>query len=308
MTIKHDVERYVTLKRQLGYKYENEERRLQSYVHHAESQGDSHIRTDTIVDWSQQATSTLSVQRRYDTVRKFAVWLHAEDERHEIPPRDVFGRIRPKQRSPQLLTLVEIGRLLEAALTLPPIGSITPHTYHYMFGLMAATGLRRSEAISLRMSDITPDGLVIRETKFRKTRLVPLHDSVQDAIERYLDIRRRIGGHDDHLFVLSTGRPPSPTGVTNTYISLARQIGLRGGPGTPGPRLHDLRHGFAVRSLEQAVGTNRQSVDRHTLALSTYLGHVGVSSTYWYLHATPALLKHIAEAAEEAHGRRRDDD
>ena len=308
MIMKHDVERYVTLKRQLGYKYEHEERQLHAYADYAESKGDSHTTTDRIVDWSQQAASSLSVQRRYDRVRKLAIWLHAEDERHEIPPRDAFGRIRPQRRSPQLLTLDEIGRLLEAALTLPPIGSITPHTYHYMFGLMAATGLRRSEAVSLRMSDITSDGLIIRETKFRKTRLVPLHDSVQDAIERYLDIRRKIGGHNEHLFVLSTGRPPSLTGVTNTYIGLARQIGLRGGPGTPGPRLHDLRHGFAVRSLEQAVGTDRQSVDRHTLALSTYLGHVGVSSTYWYLHATPTLLQHIAEAAEEAHARRRDDD
>lgn len=167
-----------------------------------------------------------------------------------------------------------------------------------MIGLIAVTGLRRAEACALQISDITKDGLVIRQTKFFKSRLVPTSESTRDALDHYLDLRRRLGGDGEHLFVLSTGKPISPDVLSAIFIKLVRTAGLRGGKGTPGVTLHDLRHGFAVRSLEQAIATDRDSVSRHILALSTYLGHVGVSSTYWYLHATPVLLRQIATSAE----------
>ena len=101
-------------------------------------------------------------------MRGFAVWLQAEDRRHEVPPRDAFGRAASRRPAPHLLTCAQIEPLMEAALRLPPAGSISPHTYRCLFGLMAATGLRRPEAIALRLDDITADGLVIRATKFRK--------------------------------------------------------------------------------------------------------------------------------------------
>ena len=182
--------------------------------------------------------------------------------------------------------------------------SITPHTWHCIIGLMATTGLRRCEVCALHLTDITPDGLVVRESKFQKSRLVPLLRSTVDALGRYLSIRQRCGGTSEHLFVLSTGRPINPDIVTGMFVKLARQVGLRGGPGEPGPRLHDLRHRFAVRSLELAVATDRDSANRHMLALATYLGHNNVSSTYWYLEATPVLLRHIAREAEHLHTRR----
>ena len=156
----------------------------------------------------------------------------------------------------------------------------------------------------MRLSDITPDGLVVRETKFQKSRLVPLHRTTVDALGGYLMIRQRCGATSEHLFILSAGRPINPDIVTGTFVKLARQVGLRGGPGEPGPRLHDLRHGFAVRSLEHAIATDRDSANRHMLALATYLGHNSVSCTYWYLEATPVLLRHIAREAENAHVRR----
>ena len=109
------------------------------------------------------------------------------------------------------------------------------------------------------------------------------------------------GGRDDHVFVLSNGKPPNPSTVTDTFIALARRTGIRAGPGEPGPRLHDLRHAFAVRSLEAVIATDSESVNRHMLALSTYLGHNRVSNTYWYLEATPVLLKKIANATESTH-------
>ena len=236
--------------------------------------------------------------------RAFALWLHAEDERHEVPPRDFLGRNQRRRPTPHLLTPAQVQQLLDAALSLRPADSITPHTFHHLFGLMASTGLRRSEAVSLRLSDITPDGLIIRETKFRKSRLVPLHDSVREKLEAYLVIRGRVPTVDDHLFVLATGRPPCVSWVTKLFIRLCREIGVRGKRGEPGPRLHGLRHGFATRSVERVVQADRKSVDRHMLALSTYLGHSNLANTYWYLEATPVLLQTIADAAEKEHTRR----
>ena len=113
----------------------------------------------------------------------------------------------------------------------PPAGSITPLTFHYILGLLASTGLRRSEAINLLLTDITPDGLHIRNTKFGGNRLVPLDDSVCRAIDEYLAVRTRVGGLDEHLFVLSTGRSVSPHYLTSTFIKLAREVGVRGRSG-----------------------------------------------------------------------------
>jgi integrase len=185
---------------------------------------------------------------------------------------------------------------MQAALSLPPIASLTPYTYHYLIGLLATTGLRVSEGVALLQTDLTADGLLIRETKFHKTRLVPIDASTRKALAEYLSLRQRIGGSDPHLFLLSTGEPPDHASVTRAFIKLARQAGLRPASGS-GPRLHDLRHSFAVRSLEQC-GSDRAAINRHMLALSTYLGHACLSDTYWYLEATPVLTRQIAEAAE----------
>ncbi len=304
MTMQDHVARYVALRRRLGTKLVALERILLDYAGYAAGCGDAFVRVSGMLAWASAASTPGQKRMRLGAVRGFALWLHAEDGRHEIPPRDAFGKMASHRPAPHLLTLEQIRQLMEAALELPPVGSISPQTYRCLFGLMAATGLRRSEAVALRLDDFTPDGLVVRDSKFGKSRLVPLHPSTQDALGEYLALRASHGGKDDHLFVLSTGRPPTPTALTKAFIKVARQIGLRGGPGEPGPRLHDLRHSFACRSLENAVATNLDSVNRHMLALSTYLGHARVSNTYWYLEATPALLGQIARDTEAAHERR----
>ena len=304
MTLRTHVDRYVALKRHLGFKFLNNERMLRSWAAWAMARGDDVIVVDTMIGWACDASSSDTARKRLSVARRFAVWLHAEDQRHEIPPKDVLGPTSRRRPTPHLLTNAEIRTLMAAALLLPPVGSVTPHTWHCIIGLMATTGLRRCEVCALRLTDITPDGLVVRETKFQKSRLVPLLRTTVDALGRYLTIRQRRGGTSEHLFVLSTGRPINPDIVTGMFVKLARQVGLRGGPGEPGPRLHDLRHRFAVRSLEHAIATDRDSANRHMLALATYLGHNNVSSTYWYLEATPVLLRHIACEAEHAHARR----
>lgn len=303
MTLMNHVDRYIAYKRRLGFKLFNEERLLRRYVTQAAVHGDQFLRTARMLEWAGTARSPSTVRNRLDALRGFAVWLHAEDQRHQIPARHL-GPANKRRPAPRLMTRGEIQRLLNAALELPPADSITPHTYHCMFGLMAVTGLRRSEALRLRFSDLTPDGLLIRETKYRKSRLVPLHSTTWRALERYLAVRTRLGSADDHLFVLSTGRSPNPTTVTMTFAALAREIGLRSESGRPGPRLHDLRHSMAVRALERATATDRDSVNRHILALTTYLGHGNVASTYWYLEATPALLRQVAKLAEKTHNER----
>lgn len=300
-TVRDHVERYVSFKRQLGYKFTEKARLLRVFADYAMAHGDRFTRSDRMVDWTVDAPSAESMYNRLTAVRVFATWLHAEDGRHEVPPKDVAPRNAIRRPAPRLMTPDQIRQVMQAALSLGPAGSISPHTYHYMIGLLAVTGMRRSEALNLRLSDITADGLVVREAKFRKSRLVPLHGSTRDALDRYLEIRNRNAGADDHLFIISTGRSPHPSNVTETFIRLARQVGLRGGPGERGPRLHDLRHSFCVRSLETAVAAGRDEVNRHALALTTYVGHSRVSSTYWYLEATPTLLRQVAQAAENAH-------
>ena len=303
MNLKYQAERYVGFMRRLGYKYVGQDRLLRNYADYAIAHGDTFTRIDRMVDWACEASSDGSVRNRLGAVRRLAIWLQAEDQRHEVPSLDAVRWAKRTRPSPHLLTPGQIKMLMDAALALGPTDSITPHTYRCMIGLIAVTGLRISEAIALRLTDLTSEGLIVRETKFRKTRLLALHPSTRGALNRYLEIRKPECRFDDHLFILSTGKPLDKWTAGNVFFKLAYQTGLRGARSEPGPTLHDLRHAFAVRSLEKAVATDSDSVNRHILALSTYLGHANVSSTYWYLEATPTLLRQIAETAENAETR-----
>lgn len=293
------VERYVALQRSLGLRFDEQERLLTLYVRFASPAGDVFVTTQRLRAWSSDASSPRQARARFDTVRRFAAFLNAEDDRHEAPPAGAFGRGRRTRPVPYLLTLDEIAAIMAAALALPPQGTVSPLTYHNLFGLLAATGLRISEALALKRDDLTDDGLVVRHGKFGKSRLVPLHPSTRLALGRYLAERARLGADGEDLFVVRHGRAPTKTRVYCVFVRLARTLGIRRAPGVRGPRLHDLRHSFAVRSLEACV-PERTAVTRHMLALSTYMGHVGVAATYWYLQATPVLLNGIAAAAEQA--------
>ena len=308
MTLADHVPIYAAFKRATGLAFQEQERLLASFARHAEAQGERFVRVETCLDWASQSASPHRKQRRLHVVRGLAAYLHTEDERHEVPHRDALGRQTYHRPPPRLLSLEQIGQIMAAALDLPPSGSITPVTFHYLIGLVAATGLRRAEATGLRLDDATPDGLQIRHAKGGKQRLVPLHESVRTALNRYLQIRWRCGSPSDRLFVLADGRPVQPDYLSHMFVRLARQLGLRGGPGEPGPRLHDLRHGFTTRALETAVSGDRAETSRHMLALSTYLGHANATDTYWYLEATPVLLNQVSAATERLHAERGNDD
>ena len=160
--------------------------------------------------------------------------------------------------------------------------------------------MRVSEAISLRLGDVTDDGLIIAQTKFKKSRLLPLHFTTRQALDHYLAVRITQPTQSDALFISHQRTPPAYPTVVTVFLQVARAIGLRGEPGSRGARIHDLRHTFAVRSLEQCAHDG-QAVARHITALSTYLGHAHVTDTYWYLQATPELMVHMAAAGEASH-------
>ena len=308
MTLTDHVHSYVSFKRGAGQSSQKEpERLLRSFALHAEALGDRFVRVETALGWASQTTSADMSRRRLHYVCGLAAFLHAEDARHEVPHRDALGRTTRHRPPPRPLSLSQTRQLMQAALQLPPPESITPVSFHYLLGLLAATGLRRSEAVGLLLEDLTPDGLRIRHAKSGQPRLVPLHETVRTALDCYLEVRLRCASASNHLFVLACGRPVSPDHLTGTFIRLARQLNLRGGPGEPGVRLHDLRHSFAMRALESVANGDRSQLSRHQLALSTYLGHTSASGTYWYLEATPVLLDQVSAATQQLHAGGADD-
>lgn len=294
------LRRYVDLHRSLGFRFRIQHSLLRNFVIFAEAQGDEFIRVACVLDWAARAPSPPQRRNRLLTVRRFALAMQSEDARHEVPSADALGHGRFERRVPHIYRPDEIGRLMRAAAQLKPTGSIRPLTYSTLFGLLAATGMRISEALALQLDDVTADGLIIRQTKFQKSRLLPLHNTTRRALDEYLSVRERLGTMDGALLVSTTGKAPSYNTVVAIFLRLARSIDLRGAAGQTGPRIHDLRHTFAVRSLE-GCRHDQEAVARHVVALSTYLGHAHVTDTYWYLHATPILMGQIAEAGEALH-------
>ena len=301
MTITDHAKHYVARKTALGLSFTNQEQVLMRYAEYADARGDVFVRNNSVLDWAGTATSAGEARRRLSIVRGMAVFLHVEDDRHEVPHRDALGKSKRVRPPPCIPSPEEIRMIMTQALSLPPTGSLTPLTFHTIIGLIACTGLRRSEATGLLLSDLGPDGLLVRNTKTRRDRLVPLHESTRRALDEYLVARKRHGGPDEHLFVLAFGQPVRPDYLTRTFILLARKARVRAETGQPGLRLHDLRHGFAVSALEGSLSSSRKDVARHMLALSTTLGHVSVTNTYWYLEATPVLLRQVSEATEKLH-------
>jgi integrase len=289
------VERYLALRRTAGFVLSNAEYLLRSFARFAADRQEQHIRTATVIDWASQTVSVAQRHTRYQTACEFARYVRQEDPLHESPPPNHFG-YRKTRRVPRIYSPAEIDRLILAAKQLPPQDALRPLTYATLISLLAATGLRISEALHLLVSDITPSGLLIRKTKFQKTRLVPLHETALTGLRRYLTQRRRLHAAGDHLFVGDSGQPLAYSGVYEVFEKLLKSAGLLR-PHERRPRLHELRHTFACRALESAP-TGRQRIGQHMLALATYLGHVNIDSTYWYLEYTPELMADIATAGE----------
>jgi len=294
--LKQTLDAYLAVRHAAGFDLRVPSILLRSFVRFAQDRGHSHVTTQTAIEWAAMAPSKAQRHNRLKAVIRFAQYARADDARHQVPPDRIFGHHRQRPL-PFIFTPSDIGRLLEAASRLGPAGSLRPHMYRTLFALLACTGLRISEALALRFDDITPDGLLIRKTKFHKARLVPLHETAVDGLEDYLIRRRRVGGADNHVFISLRGQGVRYYTVYETFRSLVQALGLESETARPRPNLHSLRHTFAVRVLE-ACPQGRDRVNRHMLALSTYLGHSRITDTYWYLEATAQLMVDIADACE----------
>lgn len=288
------VESYLAVRRAAGFTLSNAEYLLRSFAAFASERKQPHVRTTTAIDWAVQAKSAAQRHARYQIICRFAQHLRVEDPRHESPPENHFA-YRLTRRVPRIYSHEEIANLVLAATKLPSRDALQPHTYAALISLLAATGLRISEALHLLVSDITPSGLLIRRTKFQKTRLVPLHETAEAGLGRYLMLRQQKSG-GDHVFVTNEGQPLVYWKVHSLFRTLLKSAGLKPSRGR-WPRIHDLRHTFAVRALESSPG-GRQRIGQHMLALATYMGHVNINATYWYLETTPELLREIAAVAE----------
>ena len=289
------VESYLAVRRAAGFTLSNTEYLLRSFSAFAADKKQTHIRTATTIDWASQAGSVAQRHTRYQTIYHFARYLRVEDPRHEALPPNHFG-YRKTRRVPHIYSRGEIDGLVLAATRLSSSDPLQPKTYAALISLLAATGLRISEALHLLVADITPNGLLIRRTKFQKTRLVPLHDTAVTGLAHYLMHRQKERRGGEHVFVSDEGQPLVYWKVHGVFRTLLRSAGLKPCGGR-WPRIHDLRHTFAVRALESSP-TGRQRIGQHMLALATYLGHVNINATYWYLETTPELLREIANVTE----------
>jgi integrase/recombinase XerD len=285
---------YLAVRRAAGFALRNQGFQLKSFAAFSEARGQRYICATTAMEWAGLGRSILQRARRLGTVIRFARYLHAEDERHEVPPA-IFGTEKAPRPTPCILTMEEIGRLVNAA-SRSMSRALCGATYSTLFALLACTGLRVSEAIRLRFEDITPDGLVIRATKFRKNRLVPLHETARAGLERYLQQRRPYAPFDDHVFVSVKRKRLRLADVDRAFRIAATDVGLPKRPRRLTP--HALRHAFATRAL-YTCPDGRDAITRHMLALSTYLGHSTAAYTFWYLEAVPDLMRKIAEQVEQ---------
>jgi len=292
----HAVDTYLAVRRATGFALDHTEGYLRHFARFATARGHTHIVAITAVDWASLATSEAQRHHRLQTVLRFAHFMAAEDPRHEIPPEGMFSG-RRQRPMPYLFSDEEIQQLMGAASRLGPPGSLRPHTYSTLFGLLAVTGMRVSEARNLHLHDVTVDGLIIRESKFHKSRLLPLHATTRTALDRYVAHRCQCAGANPHLFVTRRGGKLSRTVVSETFHQVLKAAGIPHRPARRRLRLMDLRHTFAVRALERCPET-RDAIGHHTLALTTYMGHACVSDTYWYLETTPQLMTDIATACE----------
>jgi integrase len=291
------LERYLTIRKGLGYKYEAQSRRLADFVAFMEKRKVATITTKLAMEWATLlADRQASWSLRLSDVRGFALHVTSFDPRTEVPPVGILPG--PKRAKPYLYSDAEIDALLKAAQTLPPEHGLRRWTYHALFGLIAVTGLRLSEAISLECDDVDLDAgiLTIRQTKFGKSRLVPLHSTACTALRRYA--ARRDAHHGSRrgptFFVTKQGGRLLHRHVYCAFWRLSREIGLRQSGDHTGPRVHDLRHTFATRVLLDGYRDGKD-VEQLLPVLSTYLGHTCVRDTYWYLSSCPGLMQEAVQ-------------
>ena len=289
------VDEYLRLRRALGFKLKEDERTLGQLVAYLEAAGASTVITELAVRWARQPVGVHPNQwaKRLRIARGFAAYLQTIDPTAEIPPPDMFPH-RRQRATPYLFSEQDICRLLAEARRLRH--PMRAASYEALFGLLAVSGMRIGEAIALGREDVDLDAgvITIRKPKGDRARLVPLHPTATEALRRYASVRDRLcpRPRSRAFFLSSAGTPVLAESLRKAFREIMTGIGLR--TAAVRPRVHDLRHRFAVQTLIdwQRSGEN---IDERMTTLSTYLGHVSPADTYWYLSASPELMALAAD-------------
>ena len=293
-----ELDRYLSVRRSLGFDLRTDERVLRRFLEFAKQDGASHVGTDLFLRWhaafGHAARHTWA--RRLGIVRLFAQWLHGIDPKHQVPPQSLIPS-RYRRRSPHIYSEQEIRSIIGAASELPSPNGIRSLTYPILFGLIAVTGMRVSEAIGLNLEDVdlATGILTIRRSKFGKARLLPVSSCTKVKLATYAKERDRIlGCSPKSFFVSDHGKRVTDCSARYNFAVVCQNVGLRKAQRFnrhgKGPRIHDLRHSFAVRTLINWYRTGKDPA-REMIRLTTYLGHVDPKHTYWYIEAAPELLQ-----------------
>jgi len=300
-TMQMRVDNFLVERRRLGFQLRKTGRDLVSFARYVDQlKYREPLTLEVMAAWAKQdkwhKDDPATWARRLQALRPFTRYLQQFEPRTEIPDETIFGKV-PGRGTPHIYCEQEIVDLLAAAKNLGPLGDLRAATYETLFGLIASAGLRVSEAVHLLDSDVDLKigMLTIRQTKFAKSRQLPLHTSTIEALLRYRRLRNcRIVAAPETMFFVATrgkllGHGLGLRNVEKIFARLCKQLGWQNRGAHDGPRIHDLRHTFAVRRvmLWHEHGTD---IDQAMLALSTYMGHVKISYTYWYLTAVPELM------------------
>ena len=306
-TLRQAVHEYLSMRRNLGFKLREAGNALLDFVTFMEQHRALYITEALALAWAQQPANVQPAHwaRRLSFVRGFARYRSAIDPRTQIPSPALLP-FQPKRAQPYLYSDAEIKSLLGAALAMPhryERGALLPWVYYCLFGLLSVSGLRLGEARNLELQDVDLEAgvLTVRNAKFGKTRLVPLHASTCKVLAEYIARRERHWAGrpvSAYLFVSSWGNRLDGAQIHRAFYALSRQIGLRGASDHHGPRLQDLRHRFATNTLVNWYRAD-QDPERRLPLLSAYLGHVHVADTQWYLEGAPELMREAMRRLEQ---------
>jgi integrase/recombinase XerD len=299
MSLSRALDDYLATRRALGFKLRRDGLLLPDFVAFLTKNGYRHVTAAAAVTWASQPTDADPAwwTARLILVRGFAKYLQTLDSRHQVPPLELLPHRRMRS-IPYVYESSEISALLTATEVLT--GPLRVATYRTLIGLLAVTGLRTGEAIALDKTDVDLHRgvLVVRKSKFGKTREVPLHQTTTQELLHYARLRDRLAPSRgaSSFFVSAVGKRLIYNNVHYTFLRLVYAAGIADRRPRR-PRIHDLRHTFAVQTV---VGWHRAGLDveRQLPLLSTYLGHVSVATTYWYLSAVPELLGAAAARLE----------
>jgi integrase len=307
-TLREALQEYLDLRRSLGYKMHDAGLLLPRFVSFVQERRTDFISTRLALEWAQRpSVQPAEWARRLCFVRGFARYRSATDSRTEVPPIGLLPH-RSTRARPHLYTDEEVERLLTAALELPvawPSTPLRPWVFHCLIGLLCVTGMRLSEALNLELADVDLDQavLTIRGAKLNQWRLVPIHPSTCAVLADYLERRACFFRHPvtSYVFVTRRGNRLDNGHVHRTFYTLSRSTGLRAVGVSNGPRLHDFRHCMAVQTLTRWYEAG-EDPGRKMPLLSTFLGHVCVAGTYWYLSGNPTLMGQAMDRLERRWG------